>query len=59
MSTEYKDGCYVEFFVVKDGVRYNANVVNLKDLMMALTTKHINVIETTFEEFATKGGLNK
>ena len=53
---QYDDGAYVEFFAVKDGVRYNARIVKLKDLMMALTTANINTTETVFKDIVAKEG---
>lgn len=49
----YDNGCYVELFVVKDGVRYNTNVVLLRDLMMELATGHVKLMEDVFAEMAT------
>lgn len=31
------DGVYVEFFAVKDGIRYNAKIVSVRDMMLTLT----------------------
>lgn len=40
--TEYKDeknkdGIYMELFAIKDGVRYNAKIVNMKEVSTILT----------------------
>ena len=48
------NGCYVEFFVVKDGVRYNTSIVNLRDLMMTLSTSHVGAMENVFMSMAVK-----
>lgn len=52
--SHYDNGCYVEFFAVKDGVRYNSNVVPLRDLMMELTNGHIKLMEDVFADMAVK-----
>ena len=51
--TEYKDkkakpvddGIYMELFAVKNGVRYNAKIVNMKDVSVILTGSLMNGIE--------------
>lgn len=44
------DGIYVELFAVKDGVRYNAKIIDMKDLTMTLTTSLVDGIEKLWEE---------
>lgn len=41
-----KDGIYIEVFVVKDGVRYNAKIINMKDVSAILTNSLMDGIET-------------
>ena len=48
--TEYKDkkhqdGVYMELFVIKDGVRYNAKTVEMKDVVNILTNSLMDGIE--------------
>lgn len=52
--TEYKDenvkstindGIYVELFAVKDGVRYNAKIIDMKEVSIVLTNSLMNGIE--------------
>jgi hypothetical protein len=45
-SKPTEDGCYIEFFALKDGTRYNAKIVCLKDMIRALT----NGIMDSFEQ---------
>lgn len=44
------DGIYVELFAVKDGVRYNAKILDMKDLTMTLTNSLVDGIEKLWEE---------
>jgi hypothetical protein len=39
------DGVYIELFAVKDGVRYNAKVVSMKDMSNILTNSLMDGIE--------------
>lgn len=39
------DGMYVEFFVVKDGVRYNLKTTDMKDVSVTLTNSLMDGIE--------------
>lgn len=50
------NGCYVEFFAVKDGVRYNTNIVSIRDLIMELAKGHVKLVEDVFEDMATRNG---
>lgn len=52
--TEYKDenvkstindGIYMELFAVKDGVRYNAKIMDMKEASIVLTNSLMNGIE--------------
>ena len=52
--TEYKDentksivddGIYIELFAMKDGVRYNTKIVNMKDVSVILTNSLMDGIE--------------
>ena len=54
--TEYKDkeptindGIYMELFAVKDGVRYNAKIIDMKEATMVLTNSLMNGIEKLCE----------
>lgn len=39
------DGMYVEFFVVKDGVRYNLKTADMKNVSVTLTNSLMDGIE--------------
>jgi hypothetical protein len=43
--TPMENGCYMEFFAVKDNKRYNAKTVSLKDMSRALTNGLMDSIE--------------
>lgn len=53
--TEYKDkeskpmanddGIYMELFTIKDGVRYNAKIINMKEVSTTLTNALMDGIE--------------
>lgn len=38
------DGTYIELFVVKDGVRYNAKILDMRDAALTLTNGLMNGI---------------
>ena len=40
-----EDGIYIELFAVKDGVRYNSKVVNMRDVSTLLTNSLMDGIE--------------
>lgn len=40
-----EDGIYIELFAVKDGVRYNSKVVNIRDVSTLLTNSLMDGIE--------------
>jgi hypothetical protein len=44
------DGVYMELFAVKDGVRYNAKILNMKDATLILTNGLVDGIEKLWEE---------
>lgn len=39
------DGIYMELFAVKDGIRYNAKILDLKSVSMILTKSFMDGIE--------------
>lgn len=43
--TAIKDGVYIELFAVKDGVRYNEKILNIKDVSTILTSSLMDGIE--------------
>lgn len=43
------DGCYMELFAVKDGKRYNLNIVGLRDVSIKLTNSLMDGIEKLWE----------
>lgn len=49
-TPKMSDGIYMELFAVKDGVRYNAKVINLKDATLILTNALMDGIENLWEE---------
>ena len=42
---KYNDGVYIEVFAVKDGVRYNAQVISLNDVTKILTNSLLDGIQ--------------
>lgn len=44
------DGIYVELFAVKDGARYNAKVLDMKEMTMILTNGLVDGIEKLWEK---------
>lgn len=44
------NGCYLELFSVKDGVRYNAKIINIKDASTTLVTGLMDGIQKLWEE---------
>lgn len=44
------DGIYIELFAVKDGVRYNAKILDMKEVTLILTNGLLNGIENLWEE---------
>lgn len=49
-SNVLNDGIYIELFAVKDGVRYNAKVLDMKEVTLILTNGLLNGIENLWEE---------
>ena len=43
------DGIYMELFAVKDGVRYNAKIVDMKDVTNVLTNSIMDGIEKIWQ----------
>lgn len=56
--TEYKDkkvkiaedGLYVELFAIKNGVRYNAKILNMRDVATTLTSGLMDGLDKMWEE---------
>ena len=48
-NTTLPNGVYMELFSVKDGVRYNAKTVNIKDASIVLTNSLMDGIEKLWE----------
>ena len=44
-DTSISDGIYMELFAVKNGVRYNAKIVNMKDASTILTNSLMDGVE--------------
>ena len=44
-----EDGLYVEFFAVKDGVRHNAKIINLRDMLTIMSRSLTDSIDTILE----------
>lgn len=42
---EDEDGVYIELFAIKDGIRYNAKIVDIKELASILTNSLMDGIE--------------
>lgn len=41
-----KDGIYIELFAVKDGVRYNAKIVDMREVSTTLTSSLMDGLDT-------------
>ena len=39
------DGCYIELFAVKNGVRHNVKIISVKELSIILTSSLMDGIE--------------
>ena len=48
-TTTLEDGVYMELLAVKDGVRYNAKVVNMKEASRVLTHSLMDGVEKLWE----------
>ena len=44
-TKDLQDGIYIELFAMKDGVRYNTKIVNMKDVSVILTNSLMDGIE--------------
>ena len=44
-STVINDGVYMELFAIKNGIRYNAKIINMKDMANILTNSLMDGIE--------------
>lgn len=53
-SDRMKDGLYVQFFVVKDGVSYPCKVVSMQDMTRTL----VNAMMDGVEKIATSNDTN-
>ena len=42
---KYNDGIYFEVFAVKDGVRYNAQIISINDISKVLTNSLLDVLQ--------------
>ena len=40
-----EDGIYMELFAIKNGIRYNAKIINMRDLSVLLTNSLMDGIE--------------
>lgn len=40
-----EDGCYIQLFAVKDGVRYDAKIVSTKEMATTLTSSLMDGVE--------------
>lgn len=45
-----EDGIYMELFAVKNGVRYNAKIINMRDVSTVLTGSLMDGIKKLWEE---------
>lgn len=48
-SVAINDGAYIELFAIKNGVRYNAKIINMKDMANILTNSLMDGIEKMCE----------
>lgn len=48
-STVINDGVYMELFAIKDGVRYNAKIIDMKDVSHILTNSLMDGIENLWQ----------
>ena len=44
------DGTYVELFAVKNGVRYNLKVLDMKEVVLILTNGLLSGVENLWED---------
>ena len=48
-SVTINDGAYIELFAIKNGVRYNAKIINIKDMANILTNSLMDGIENLWK----------
>ena len=46
---KHRDGVYMELFAIKDGVRYNAKIVNMKEVSTILTNGLMDGIQKLWQ----------
>ena len=46
----HNDGAYVELFAVKDGMRYDAKIINMRDITLTLTNSVVDGITKLWQE---------
>lgn len=44
-APQLEDGCYIQLFAVKDGVRYDAKIVSTKEMATTLTSSLMDGVE--------------
>ena len=44
-TPQLDDGCYIQLFAVKDGVRYDAKIVSTKEMATTLTSSLMDGVE--------------
>ena len=44
-NNKLQEGLYIEVFAIKDGIRYNSKIINIRDLSTILTGSLMNGIE--------------
>ena len=49
-STVINDGVYMELFAIKNGIRYNAKIINMKDMANILTNSLMDGIEDLWQQ---------
>lgn len=47
---DYDNGCYIELFAVKDGIRYNRKVINLNDATKTLVNGLMDGVDKLWTE---------
>ena len=48
-GTTSNDGLYMELFIIKNGVRYNAKTIDMKDMSVTLTESLMDGIQKLWE----------
>jgi hypothetical protein len=49
-NQKLEDGIYMELFAAKDGIRYNAKIINMRDVSTILTGSLMDGIEKLWED---------